>query len=849
MNNITLSSLRTSLTRNENNQEFLFSKMYERLVLRQSLTRVETQFMYRVLNYFSLYGDADVQKMAYSMALNYGLLSNDFLPLIHFANLLRYYPVSMLIRAATDRYTVESEPIKNMNDLLDIVLTESYKGNYYRSEQQYELSRSVERTSGIIVVAPTSYGKSHLMVSKAVANFSSGLCVCIVVPTKSLMNQTISMVVAEKGSRIDVITHPDMYVEKYHNNPFIAVLTQERLIALLARHPGLAIDYLFIDESHNLFKDEDRSLTLSRAIMIANNRSQNVATDYFSPFIANPNSSLRFMGEAQPPGDKPSKVITEYMKIPRYFIWDNETAHLALFDQFTARFYGMIETATDYYQILLNRGADKNIVYMNKPSEVERFADALAARMPEIEYSTESQAIVNDAYSILSSYVHRSYNLIKLLKRGVVLNHGKMPDIIKEHVEFLYRNVPEIRFIVTTSTLLEGVNVPASKLFLMNYSRGIGNLDIPDFKNLAGRVGRYNTIFDLMNPKMELLTPEIYIIKNNDYMANNANAEQFLLSHAKEGVAVIDDIDNPLLVAYDGSDKEARLINETSVLANIDRTRAGVYSQINHSEPLLAQTELGASCYVHNVKIFDVVRYEQSIFNKMTDLLNTRIINNGETLLRTIISVFLETTYQVDLKIDKHKYGNWIYLLYINPSVRDVYKKIIDEKAESEASFSTLIARSVSGWRNKIGTPVYVGDIGSCDARGMTNSSWNKYHVFLDQTRNLMPSYAAALAKENLDNIDHYIVPFLEILNDFGIVSESFYKQIKYGTDNDFMITLIRAGVDFGLAKIIYENDELRSFIVIEQESPICSNKDMLLRAMSEMGVSIMYINSARELL
>ena len=70
MNNITLSSLRTSLTRNENNQEFLFSKMYERLVLRQSLTRVETQFMYRVLNYFSLYGDADVQKMAYSMALN-----------------------------------------------------------------------------------------------------------------------------------------------------------------------------------------------------------------------------------------------------------------------------------------------------------------------------------------------------------------------------------------------------------------------------------------------------------------------------------------------------------------------------------------------------------------------------------------------------------------------------------------------------------------------------------------------------------------------------------------------------------------------------------------------------------
>lgn len=79
-------------------------------------------------------------------------------------------------------------------------------------------------------------------------------------------------------------------------------------------------------------------------------------------------------------------------------------------------------------------------------------------------------------------------------------------------MEFLYRNIPEIRFIVTTSTLLEGVNIPASKLFLMNYSKGAKCLDIPDFRNLVGRVGRYNIIFDLTNPRMELLTPEIYII-------------------------------------------------------------------------------------------------------------------------------------------------------------------------------------------------------------------------------------------------------------------------------------------------------------------------------------------------
>lgn len=849
MNKLTLSSLRTSLTRNSNNQDFAFAQMYRKLVLRQELTSDETELLFRILNYLSLYGDPDMQKMTYSMALNYGLQSGDFSVLTHFANLLRYYPVTMLVKSAVESSNASIDSTKNINDLLAMALAESYKSDYYRSEQQFELNRVVKSTADLVVVAPTSYGKSHLMVSKAVEKFNSDLNVCIVVPTKSLMNQTVSMVVAIKGGRTDVITHPDMYVDRYQDNSFLAVLTQERLIALLARYPELVFDYLFIDESHNLFKDEDRSLTLSRAIMIARNRGPNVAVDYYSPFIANPDSSLHFVGENNQSDDQKSMAITEYMKIPRYYLWDSSANSLEVFDQFTARFYEVDDSSADYYQVLLNRGADKNIVYMNKPSEVERFADALAARIPEVNYSNESQIIVDDACDVLSSYVHQSYNLIRLLKRGVVLNHGKMPDIIKEHVEFLYRKVPEVRFIVTTSTLLEGVNVPASKLFLMNYSRGIGNLDIPDFKNLAGRVGRYNTIFNLTNPKIELLAPEIYVIRNSDYMASNANAEEFLASHAKEGLNISDDIDNPLLVSYEGSDKEARLINETSVIANIDRTRAETYSQINHSEPLLAQTELGASCYVHNVKIFDVVRYEQSIYNKMVNLINTRTVNDGETLLSAIINIFLETTYQIDLKIDKHKYGNWAYLLYINPSIRDVYKRIIDEKAGSETSFSTLIARSVSGWGRNVGAPVYVGDIGNCDNRGMTNSSWNKYYIFREQTRNLMPSYAAALAKENLDNIDHYLVPFLEILNDFGIVDDSFYKQIKYGTDNDFMITLIRAGIDFSLAKIIFEDDAMRALIAIEQESPICTDKDALLQIMSDTGASIMYINSARELL
>ena len=848
MYKITLSSLRSALTRKAEDHNFLFAKVYKKIILRQRLTWDEMQFTYRILNYFSLYGDEDVQKMAYSMALNYGLLSKDFYVLSDFASLLRYYPVLMLIKATQHNYITESETIDDMDSLFNKSLAESYKEEYYKSEQQFRLGRSVRNFSNLAVVAPTSYGKSHLMVSKSVEKFNDGLSVCIVVPTKSLINQTVSMVLNIKGNRTDVITHPDMYVEKYKHSRFIAVLTQERLMALLAKHDELIIDYLFIDESHNLFKDDDRFLTLSRAIIIASNRKSSVDIDYYSPFIVDPISSLRLVGDGQNSEEIQSRKITEYMKIPRYFLWDNNSQRLALFDQFTANFYEVTESSTDYYQILFSRGGDKNIIYVNKPSGVEKLADALAARAPEIKYSPESQIIIDDACNILSSYVHPSYNLIKLVKHGIVISHGKIPDTIKEYVEFLYRNIPEIRFIVTTSTLLEGVNIPASKLFLMNYSKGAKCLDIPDFRNLVGRVGRYNIIFDLTNPRMELLTPEIYIIKNDDYMAKKANASKFLSEHAKEGVMVEDSINNPLLASYKGSDKESRIVDEVNILANIDKTRGDMYSQINNSKPLLAQTELGAKCYAYNVKIFDIVKYEQIISKKMEHLLDAQIINNGDKLLNTIISVFLEVTYQTGLRIDKHKYGNWIYLLYTKPSIRDIYIRIIDEKADNESSFSALIARYVSIWRGEIGNPVYVGDIGSCGIDGKTGL-WNKYHIFQQQTQNLMPSYAAALAKENLDNVDHYIIPFLEILNDFGVVDESFYKRIKYGTDNDFKIALIRAGIDCSLAKIIHENSNLRALILIDQESPVCTDKTSFLKIMHEESISLMYINLVLELL
>lgn len=849
MNNITLASLRSSLTRADNTPSHPFSDIYKKLILHKILTTDETDYLFRMMNVFAFYGDDDLHKMAYSMALSYGLIHNDFVVLESYAQKLRYYPVQMLIRAhqANDRLAINGTT--QVDDVLAASLAEVYKEGYYRSEQQYILGRIVKDDADLVVVAPTSYGKSHLMVAKAIDKYKNGSNVCIVVPTKSLVAQTVSIAISIKGNRTDIITHPDMYVRRYQNSPFVAILTQERLMALLSRHPTMVIDYLFIDESHNLFRDEERSLTLSRAIIIAKNRSGDTKIDYFSPFIAEPDKSLLFVGDISSGSIQTNIAVSEYMKIPRYYLWDAATNELEVFDQFTDRFFPLDGHIDNYLSLLIAKATDKSIVYINKPSDVEKFADALADNLPEVQYSPKSKTIIDDACKVFSKYVHQSYNLIKLLKHGVVVNHGKMPDIIKEHVEFLYRTVGEIKYIITTSTLLEGVNVPASKLFLVNYAKGLGNLDPADFKNLAGRVGRYNTIFNLENPNLNLLAPEIYVVKNEDYMPSNASPRNFLKSRAKEGLNISDDIENPLLQSYEGNDKQARLVSEANILANIDKQSVEKYKTISNTDPLLAQTPLGNSCFVHNVKIFDVVLFEHAIMNKMEHLVNTHSIADGEALLTSIITIFLESTYHDEIRIDKHKYGNWAYLLYKEPGIKSTYKDIIDQKIASDTSFSSLIARSVSSWNRNTSRPVYVGDIGNCNSSGSTDSRYNKYMIFRENNRNLMPSYAVALAKENLDNIEHYIVPFIEILNDFSAVDESFYKRIKYGTDNDFMIALLRAGFDFSLTKLIYDIEELRELITIEEESPVCTDKDRLIEIMKNKNISLMYVNSVRELL
>ena len=87
------------------------------------------------------------------------------------------------------------------------------------------------------------------------------------------------------------------------------------------------------------------------------------------------------------------------------------------------------------------------------------------------------------------------YRLRGVLRHGVAFHYGNMPLILRAEIERLFR-AETIRYLVCTSTLLEGVNLPCRTLFARAPRRGNNRpMTSADFWNLAGRAGRWGTEF------------------------------------------------------------------------------------------------------------------------------------------------------------------------------------------------------------------------------------------------------------------------------------------------------------------------------------------------------------------
>jgi hypothetical protein len=88
-----------------------------------------------------------------------------------------------------------------------------------------------------------------------------------------------------------------------------------------------------------------------------------------------------------------------------------------------------------------------------------------------------------------ADYFTKDSREYKLLRKGVVVHHGKMPRLLSRLlVEMIEERI--VNLVLATSTLSEGVNLPFEVLLIPTLRRGNADLSPREFANLAGRTGR-----------------------------------------------------------------------------------------------------------------------------------------------------------------------------------------------------------------------------------------------------------------------------------------------------------------------------------------------------------------------
>ncbi|WP_416803403.1 DEAD/DEAH box helicase [Bacteroides reticulotermitis] len=725
--------------------------------------------------------DSQIKRFGYRIIVCYSNLFNDYKPLYDVAINQGLIPISSFIDNNT---RLGRERVENFLSLF----TQSYQANfknqaYYMSFGQKILSDfTISNHGNIAVVAPTSYGKSELMINKIYQNI--GEKICIIVPSKALLAQTKKRIVEHSSFSNTIrriITHPEMY--KGNESSFIAVLTQERLLRLLQKNQALSLDLILIDEAHNMLNKDSRAELLTQVLLVAKKRNPSVVFNFFTPFISDASNLVSpYANYSISP-----KSISEYIKTEKIFIADISQKHkLFLYDQFLDKHidYCCLETNSDI-EFVEQYKSTKNIVYFNKPIDIQKFALELCRHRENIAVD------LSIAINAISEFIHPQYNLISCLSKGIVYHHGGMPDSVRLYVEKLFSTIRELDFIVTNSTLLEGVNIPANRMFLATNRIGKHNLSKSQFKNLIGRVCRFREIFDPQTGNLQLLEPHIYLLKG-DYMANNSNLEKYVSKCTKVELPNVDNVENILLIR-NGLTPEQQVKRKKVVeyIENIEPNTIDIEDiGINVTDINIAKL-----CYLNNVHDFDIIRNEEILQSNLDNYINSTIpIQSPNELVNAIFQIFLNNVeFYEGIPISR----------LINEPARRYYAMLFDWRING-CHYQRMISQLLGYWNNLNDKIIYVGSKWGEQSR--ENSGFKKNYVDLNlKNQSQIVNLAIVRIKEEQDFIDNNITKYVEILNDLEFINKDFYSRFKYGTNNPIIISLLKNGFSLELAKTISE--------------------------------------------
>lgn len=357
--------------------------------------------------------------------------------------------------------------------------------------------------------APTASGKTFLVLQWLVDHLRStdARVAVYLAPTRALVSEIEAELASLLGKNSGIAVSSLPLREKYDaaragGLKLILVFTQERL-HLLANALGDAagVDLLIVDEAHKI-GDSQRGVILQDAVERLERGNSQLKVLFISPATQNPEELL---------ADAPKSASTVAVDSDFPTVLQN----LILAEQVPGKpkqwNLSVRQTGASLPVGLLQLGSSPGtlrkklafisaavgerggtLVYANGAGEAEEVADLISQLIPAL---SEPDTELSELADLARKGVHPNFTLASLVERGVAFHYGNMPSLIRLEVERLFRH-SKIRFLVCTSTLIEGVNLSCRTIVVRGPRKGIGHpMEPHDFWNLAGRAGRWGNEF------------------------------------------------------------------------------------------------------------------------------------------------------------------------------------------------------------------------------------------------------------------------------------------------------------------------------------------------------------------
>lgn len=349
----------------------------------------------------------------------------------------------------------------------DQVVVEAFKANVgdeapvtLHSAQSHVLKRLL-LGENIAISAPTSFGKSFIV--DAFISIRQPENVVMIVPTIALTDETRRRIEHKFSHKYKIITTTDATIAERN----IFIFPQERSFAYLDKLEK--IDMLIVDEFYKASSmfDDDRSSSLLSAIIELGRISRQKY--YLAPNIHK----------------IADNVFTQGMQFMRLTDFKTVITKAAKIYEKRRNDENVDEFKKNYLVNILQNNTSKTLVYAGSYNNINKVSTILADNLPYKETS-----LLRDFNDWVKVNYGDSFSLCQLSERGIGIHNGKMHRSLSQIQVKLFEYTEGLDTIISTSSIIEGVNTQAEQVIVWSNKNGLHKFDYFTYRNIIGRAGR-----------------------------------------------------------------------------------------------------------------------------------------------------------------------------------------------------------------------------------------------------------------------------------------------------------------------------------------------------------------------